>query len=106
MLFKTKKEQERIRQGGEKMGEILDELRQLCRPGLSTADIDLAAEKKIIAAGGQPAFKGYSTAGARAPFPATICASLNTELVHTIPHPKHLLKTGDIFSKAGGRHVS
>jgi len=80
------------------MGEILETLAALCRPGISTFEIDKAAEKLIRKAGGKPAFKGYKTHVSDRPFPATICACLNSELVHGIPKRNVILKEGDIFS--------
>ena len=80
------------------MGEILAELAAMCRPGVSSWEIDRVAEAMIIKAGGRPAFKGYQTTGAEYPFPSTICASFNEELVHGIPRHDRVLKDGDIFS--------
>lgn len=80
------------------MGRILDDLAKMCRPGISTWDVDVAAEKMIIEAGGRPAFKGYKTRSADKPFPTTICASVNEELVHGIAKKEAVLKNGDIFT--------
>ncbi len=98
MLFKTDEEIKNLIEGGKRMGEILETLAALCRPGISTFEIDSAAEKLIRKAGGKPAFKGYKTHVSDRPFPATICASLNSELVHGIPRKNVILKDGDIFS--------
>lgn len=62
------------------------------RPGVSTAELDAAAEKCIVEAGGTPAFKGYGG------FPATICASVNDMVVHGIPSPDVILEDGDVVS--------
>lgn len=86
-----------IKENGKLIGEILEDLSKLCKPGITPYEIDKEAERRIIAAGGKPAFKGYKTRVADAPFPATICASRNDELVHGIPN-KALLKDGDIFT--------
>lgn len=80
------------------MGETLEILGALCRPGISTFEIDKEAEKLILKSGGKPAFKGYRTHVSDRPFPATICASLNEEVVHGIPRKNIILKDGDIFS--------
>lgn len=80
------------------MGRILDDLAKMCRPGLSTWEIDVVAEKMIIEAGGRPAFKGYKTRSADKPFPSTICASVNEQLVHGIAKKEAILKNGDIFT--------
>lgn len=96
----TKKPQEihDLIEGGKRMGEILEELTTLVRPGISTLEIDTKAEALIRAQGGVPAFKGYRPRGARTPFSGTICASINDEVVHGIPSPSMLLKEGDIFT--------
>lgn len=98
MLIKNKKEIVLITENGVLMGQILQELRTLCKPGMSTYTIDLLAEKKILAVGGKPAFKGYMTHASDTPFPGTICASVNTDLVHAIPRREVELKDGDIFT--------
>lgn len=98
MLIKSLADQKNLRENGKRMGVILEKLVSLAKPGVSTKEIDRAAEKMIIKAGGRPAFKGYKTHVADRPFPATICASLNTEIVHGIPRQDVILKDGDIFS--------
>lgn len=80
------------------MGRILADLAKMCHAGMSTWEVDAAAEKMIIAAGGRPAFKGYKTRSADVPFPGTICASVNEELVHGIAKKDKILKNGDIFT--------
>jgi methionyl aminopeptidase len=67
----------------------------LVRPGVSGWEIDEEAERLIRAAGGLPAFKGYGD-GAHGPFPATICFSLNEEVVHGIPTKQKIIKSGDV----------
>lgn len=73
------------------VGEILRELRGLARPGVTTAELDRLAERRIREAGAVPAFKGYHG------YPATICASVNEEVVHGIPSER-TLTDGDILS--------
>jgi methionyl aminopeptidase len=70
---------------------VLAELKQLVRPGVTTADLDLIAERRLQEAGAQPAFKGYHG------YPATICASVNEQVVHGIPSNRALVD-GDIIS--------
>jgi methionyl aminopeptidase len=77
---------------------VLEELRERVRPGITTAEIDAFAEERIRRAGGEPAFKGYPHRRDGRDFPATICASLNDEVVHGIPSEKVVLKKGDILS--------
>ncbi|MFA5062353.1 MAG: type I methionyl aminopeptidase [Patescibacteria group bacterium] len=98
MLIKSAKEIAQIKKGGQIISRILAELKKVCRPGISTLAVDLAAEKMIIEAGGKPSFKDYASRAGEIPFPGTICASLNHELVHGVPHKNRILKNGDIFS--------
>jgi methionyl aminopeptidase len=67
-------------------------------PGVSTKDLDLYAEKLIREMGDQPAFLDYQPDGADRPFPATLCVSVNDEVVHGIPSKNRILKEGDIVS--------
>jgi methionyl aminopeptidase len=73
------------------VAEILAELREMARPGVTTADLDVFAESRVRDRGAEPAFKGYHG------YPATICASVNEEVVHGIPSRRQLLE-GDILS--------
>src|SRR5882672_9944400 len=80
-------------QGGKILGATLDTLRTAVHPGVSTADLDEIAEDFIRShAGAVPAFKGLYG------FPGSICASVNSEIVHGIPSKKRVLKDGDIIS--------
>jgi methionyl aminopeptidase len=72
--------------------KILAQLEEMIKPGITTKDIDRFAEERSIAEGGVPAFKGYRG------FPASICTSVNDEVVHGIPSDKVVLKEGDIIS--------
>lgn len=98
MLIKSQEDIKNLIENGKRIGEVLETLAVFCRPGVSTFEIDKEAEKLIRKAGGKPAFKGYKTHVSDRPFPATICASLNEELVHGIPRKNVILKEGDIFS--------
>lgn len=71
---------------------ILAELKAMAVPGVSTRDLDCYAEQTIRDRGGEPAFKGYRG------FPATLCASINDEVVHGIPSKNRVLEAGDIVS--------
>jgi len=73
------------------VAQVLWDLAGMVAPGISTADLDAAAEKKVRAAGAEPAFKGYRG------YPATLCASINEQVVHGIPS-KQPLRSGDIVS--------
>lgn len=91
IIGKSKKEIEKMRAAGQLTGLVLQELRKLAQPGVSTIEIDQAAEKMIRDAGGIPTFKGYHG------FPYSICASVNEQVVHGFPSD-YKLEDGDIFS--------
>ena len=86
---------DRMRQAGKILAGILDVLRAELRPGVSTGDLDAIAERMIRDAGAVPSFKGY---GSNPPFPGSICASINDEVVHGIPSPHRRLGDGDLIS--------
>jgi len=96
--IKTKEEIEYLKTGGEILGEILDKLAKMSVVGVSAYEVDKEAERMIVEAGGRPAFLGYRGRKSDPPFPSTICASLNTEVVHGIATKDKILKDGDIFS--------
>jgi methionyl aminopeptidase len=96
--FKTKKEIALMRNAGKVVADILDALRETVRPGVSTGELDRVAEKYIADSGGTASFKGYRPYHASQPFPGTICASVNEEVVHGIPSDARLLEEGDIVS--------
>ena len=85
-------ELERMREAGRLVGEVLTELTAAVAPGVSTAELDEIAERRIRQAGATPAFKGYHG------YPATICASINDEVIHGIPSGRRVLAEGDIIS--------
>ena len=91
IIGKSKKELEKMRAAGRLVGTVLQELRRMAVPGVSTLEIDRAAEKMIRDAGALPTFKGYHG------FPYSICASVNEQVVHGFPSD-YQLKDGDIFS--------
>lgn len=101
MLFMYIKSPEAIRQimrGGKILGKILSRLTKICKPGISTWEIDQLAERLILQAGGKPSFKGYRNRPEETSFPTAICASVNHELVHACARKDVFLKSGDIFS--------
>lgn len=93
--IKTEKEIEAMRECGKRLAFIMNELEKKILPGISTYEIDKLAEKLILKAQGIPSFKGYG--GSKKPFPATICASINSEIVHGIPKKETILRDGDVF---------
>ncbi|NQT88404.1 type I methionyl aminopeptidase [bacterium] len=95
--LKSKRELERIAAACQIVAEALELVRELAKPGVTTSYLDKAAEKRIIDRSAQPAFKGHGASGRRPPFPATICASINNEVVHGIPDDRELCE-GDLLS--------
>ncbi len=86
-----------LREGGKRHAKILKELAKLVKPGISTALLEDEALRMIKANGDEPAFMGYRPAGARRKFPASLCVSINDEIVHGIPNEgEKILKEGDI----------
>jgi methionyl aminopeptidase len=85
-------ELERMRAAGRLVGEVLTALAAAVEPGVSTQDLDAIAERMIVDAGATPAFKGYHG------YPATICASVNDEVIHGIPSGQRMLQQGDVIS--------
>ena len=81
-----------MHEAGRLVGDVLAELAMHVAPGVSTGDLDLLAEKRILEAGATPAFKGYHG------YPASICASINNEVIHGIPSGRRLLQEGDVVS--------
>ncbi len=92
MILTAAEDIDLIRQAGAIAGRVLEELTKMVAPGISTWELDELAEKLIREAGALPTFKGYRN------FPATICASINEEVVHGIPSKARVLKEGDIIS--------
>ena len=82
---KSRSEIERMRQAGRIVAEVLDKIEAALRPGISTADLDAMAEAHILASGAIPSFKGYPGINPRRPFPASVCISIDDEIVHGIP---------------------
>ena len=98
IIIKTKEEIEILREGGKRLATILHKVKEKVAPGVSTKDLDLYAEKLITEMGDTPAFLNYRPSGAKVPFPASLCVSVNDEVVHGIPNTKRILKEGDIVS--------
>jgi methionyl aminopeptidase len=92
IVCKSASEIERMRHSGRIVRQVLDELRLMVAPGITTMDLERAAEKKIAELGAKPAFKGYYD------YPCVLCTSVNEEIVHGIPSEKRALKDGDIVS--------
>lgn len=99
ITIKTPEEIAILREGGKRLAEILERVKERVAPGVTTKELDRLAESLIFSAGGEPAFKGYRLSGNAKgvpPYPAVLCTSINDEVVHGIPG-SHILKEGDII---------
>jgi methionyl aminopeptidase len=88
--LKSQTEIEKMRKAGAIVGQVLKEIEELVKPGISTFDLDVFAQTRTKELGAKPAFKGYHG------FPGTLCISVNEEVVHGIPSKKRILNDGDI----------
>jgi len=91
IIYKTEDELRRLRASGGIVGLVLRELRPLVKAGARTADLDAYAERRTRELGAKPAFKGYRG------YPATLCVSVNEEIIHGLPSPR-VLREGDVVS--------
>jgi methionyl aminopeptidase len=103
VVLKTAQEIALMRQAGRVVAIVLAELKARVAPGVSLMALDELAEKLILQHGALPSFKNYQPKGAPYPFPASICASVNEEVVHGIPGPRKL-KEGEIVKLDVGVH--
>lgn len=98
IIIKTPEQIEIIREGCKNLAIVLHKVKEKVAPGVSTKELDLYAEKLIREMGDTPAFLNYRPEGASTSFPATLCVSVNDEVVHGIPNKNKILKEGDIVS--------
>jgi methionyl aminopeptidase len=98
---KSRAEIEKMRRAGAVVGEILDLIEAEIAPGVSTAHLDAIAEAHIREAGAVPSFKGYPGINPDRPFPASVCISIDDEIVHGIPGDR-TIRTGQIVSVDAG----
>ncbi|HVY72623.1 MAG TPA: type I methionyl aminopeptidase [Candidatus Paceibacterota bacterium] len=98
MIAKTQEEIEGLRESGRILSGALKEAISLVKVGVSSAELDIAAEKYIRKHGGVPAFLNYQPRGAAYPFPAALCVTINNEVAHGIPREDRFLAEGDIVS--------
>ena len=89
--IKSAPEIEKMRRSGRIVATVLKEIQEITKPGMTTADLDEYAEQRIRDMGATPSFKGYYG------FPASICASINNEVVHGIPNSKKVIRRGDVL---------
>lgn len=95
ITVKTPDEIKILKEGGKILASVLRAAAEAAKPGVSASELDALAEKLIRRAGGEPSFKNYR-AGGRSAYPASLCVSLNNEIVHGIPFKDKILKEGDI----------
>ena len=96
-MIATEKDIPLLREGGKRLARVLAAVAEACIPGVSTADLNMLAEKLIRDGGDIPSLVGYTPHGAKRPYPATICISINEEVVHGIPNENpRIIKEGDI----------
>ncbi len=96
--IKSAREVKIMRQASHIVATVLREVMGMVEPGQTTGDIDAYAEKRIREMGATPSFKGYHG------FPASICASINNEVVHGIPSPKRVIRQGDLLKVDTGAY--
>ena len=99
MTVRTTEEREGIIESGRRLGVVLEEVGKAAIAGVSTETLNNLAEKLIREGGDEPAFLGYSPERSMRPYPATLCVSVNDEVVHGIPNESpRILKDGDIVA--------
>ncbi len=98
IIIKTKEEIDIIREGCKNLAKVLYKVADKVASGVSTKELDTYAEQFIRELGDTPAFLNYRPEGASSPFPASLCVSVNDEVVHGIPNKNKILKEGDIVS--------
>ena len=96
-ILKNIEEINMLREGGKILASVLYEAAKKAVPGAKTIELDKLAEKMIREAGGRPSFKNYKTPDDKTPYPASLCVSINEEVVHGIPGER-VFKDGDIVS--------
>src|SRR5271156_5538599 len=92
IMIKTPQEIEKMRRSGAVVREVLEHVRTHVKPGVTTLDLEVAAENKMAALGATSAFKGYRG------YPCVLCTSVNEQVVHGIPSSERVLREGDIVS--------
>jgi len=98
IIRKTAAELQKMRRSGLLVWQILRELEKMSDVGVSTWDLEVAAERMMKDAGARPAFKGYYVQAAGDAFRFVLCTSINHEVIHGMPSAKRILKKGDILS--------
>lgn len=106
MTITTSEQRDSLLEAGKRLALVLEALRTAVKPGISAESLDDLAEQLIRDGGDDPAFLGYTPEGAQRPYPATLCVSINDEIVHGIPNESEkILREGDIVGlDLGLRH--
>jgi methionyl aminopeptidase len=105
IIIKTQEEIEILREGGKRLAAVLFKVKEIVKPGVSTWELDKYAEKLIKDIGDYSAFLHYKSKDDGIPYPASLCISVNNEVVHGIPNKNKILKEGNIVSiDLGLRH--
>ena len=97
IVYKSPEDLDRMRRAGRIVAGTIDRVLEAVRPKVSTAELDAVAEAYIQDQGATPSFMGYGGNGGRAPFPASICTSINEEIVHGIPSTERTVTEGDLL---------
>ena len=100
ILIKSAPEIEKMRHSSKIVATVLKEIQEIAKPGMTTTDLDEHAEQRIREMGATPSFKGYYG------FPASICASVNNQVVHGIPSAKQVLRRGDVLKVDTGAYCN
>jgi len=103
---KSPSELEKMRRSGLLVYSVLQELAKMVQAGVTTHELEVAAEKMVRDAGAKPAFKGYYVPAAGARYPYVLCTSVNHEIVHGMPSTRRVLKNGDIVKIDTGVELS
>ncbi|MET0591962.1 MAG: M24 family metallopeptidase, partial [Polyangiaceae bacterium] len=96
IILKNTRELEKMREAGRIVNAVLDAVEAACLPGVTTAELNRIAEREIARAKARSAFLGYKQSGP-IPYPAVLCTSLNSTVVHGIPRADEVLREGDII---------
>ena len=98
MIITDEKQKAILLEAGRRLRGVLDTVREHITPGTTTKALDTLAHEMIVAGGDKPAFLNYQPGSMTVAFPATLCVSLNSEMVHGVPNPETVIQDGDIVS--------
>lgn len=98
MKLKSENDIKILREGGHRLATILKKVAERVAPGVSTLELDTYAYELITLGGDEPAFLRYKPAGVRIPYPASLCVSINSEVVHGIPRKNRIIEEGDVVT--------